>query len=529
MGHRPVPHYLRLTPVLSKTVTFIKYLLPVLLLASCQLRKLSADEKKLVAASRAMKTGGHRYLACIVQNDLDTCSANFKKEAKSPYEKNVLANTLFTIDPELSYEFHRQAYKSKSNELYFILEYAIEEHRRGNYEQATELYEKFSEVYPDNFRVKVWLADCYVNTGRVEKSIKSWLEADHAKHHIEIETAIHEIYGAKNLYTKRNFYRNEIKKGNLNYFYDLFYLDLNWEFDWWNHGIIDQEFLNADISLANEKLAKQSEIYNLIEAYVKIKTPEGTSNMNYLSDIKSERPPVEETDIVSNVYNKTMAEVEKEIQNMITASIAEEDTSAKNQNKALDQQQYIKNILVTYSFVLDGKPLPPSGKVASDFLEVCFTNSLLTKSDVFSMRGEEILEKSDELKDVEFLNLYAHVMPVDHPKLSDTDKKGWKEYKDERFAWTYLMFKFLKRNLNEDELDQAILDFPNSSRIYLIKTQKAKLDKKQMTTYFTELIKKEFRTIDSGIGLGASYSRGHSSYPLKLYFELLRKELRTNK
>lgn len=515
--------------MLSKNFFFIKCFILVLLVAACQLKKLSTDENKLVAANRAMKTGAHQYLSCIIQNNLDTCSSNFKKTAKSPYEKNVVANTLFTIDPELSYELHRQAYKSTSNELYFILEYAIEEHRRGNYEQATKLYEKFSEFYPNNFRVKVWLADCYMNTGQVEKSIQSWLDANHSKHHIEMETAIHEIYGEKNLYQKRNFYRNEIKKGDLNFFYDLFYLDLNWEFDWWNHGVIDQEFLNADITLANEKLDKKSEIYNLIEAYVKIKTPEGLNGMKYLSDIKSELPPVEETDIISNVYNKTMAEVEKEIQEMINASIAGEDTSAKSQNKALDQQRYIKNILVTYSFVLDGKPLPPNGKVASDFLEVCFTNSLLTKSDVFKIRGEEILEKSEELKDVEFLNLYAHMMPVDHPKLLDTDKKGWKEYKDERFAWTYLTFNFLNRKLNEEELDQALVDFPNSSRIYLIKTQKAKLDKKQMATYFTELIKKEFRTIDSGIGLGASYSRGHSSYPLKLYFELLRKELRTNK
>ncbi|PBQ33112.1 hypothetical protein CNR22_15435 [Sphingobacteriaceae bacterium] len=515
--------------MLSKTVGFIKYLLPVLLVASCQLKKLSTNEKKLVEANHAMKTPAHLYLSCVIQNDLDTCSAVFKKKAKSPYEKNAVANTLFSIDPDVAYEYHRQAYKSKPNELYFILEYAIEEHRRGNYAEAADLYKQFSDAFPENFRVKVWLADCYMNIGKVEKSIQYWVEADHAKHHIEIETAIHEIYGAKNLYIKRNFYRSEIKKGNLNFFYDLFYLDLNWEFDWWNQGVVDQEFLNADIALANEKLDKKSEIYSLIEAYVKIKTPEGTNTMKSLSDVKSERPPLEETDIVSDVYNKTMAEVEKEIQDMINASIVEEDTLVKNQNESLDQQQYIKNILVTYSFVVDGKPLPPNGKVASDFLEVCFTNSLLTKSDVFRIRGEEILEKSEELHDVEFLNLYAHVMPVDHQKLAETDKKGWKEYKDERFAWTYLMLGLLNRKLNVEELDQAIVDFPNSSRIYLIKTQKAKLDKKQMTNYFTELIKKEFRTLDSGVGLGASYSRGHSSYPLKLYFELLRKELRTSK
>jgi len=313
----------------------------------------------------------------------------------------------------------------------------------------------------------------------------------------------------------------------LNFFYDLFYLDLNWEFDWWNNGIIEESFLSADIALANEKLDKKSEIYNLIEAYIKIKTPENANSMKYLSDIKTEKAPVEETDIITNVYNKTIAEVEKEIQNMISASIAEEDTTVKTPDKNSEHQQYIKNILLTYSFVVDGQPMPKNGKVASDFFEICFTNSILTQSEVFKARGAEILDRSEQLKDVEFLNLYAHIMPVDNPKLLETDKKGWKEYKDERFAWTYLMFNLLNKKLNETELDQAVVDFPNSSRIYLIKTQKAKLDKKQMTSYFTELIKKEFKNLDSGIGLGSSYSRGHNSYPLKLYFELLRKELRT--
>jgi len=191
--------------VLSKAVGFIKYLLPLIVLVSCQSKKLAVDEKKLVAANHSMKDGAHVFLSCIIDTDLDTCVSNFKKKAKSPYEKNVVANTIFDIEPDASYEYHRQAYQSKPNELFFIQEYAIEEHRRGNYEAAAKLYEKFSQAYPDNFRVKVWLADCCMNTGKVDKSIQSWLEADHPKHHIEIETAIHEIYGAKNLYTKRNF------------------------------------------------------------------------------------------------------------------------------------------------------------------------------------------------------------------------------------------------------------------------------------------------------------------------------------
>lgn len=473
-----------------------------------------------------MKDPGHRCLSCIVENDLDTCVFHFRKIAKTPYEKNVVANALYTIDAKTSYELHEQAYRKKPNELFFILKYAMELHGKRKYEEALKLYEKYAEVNPDNFKLKVWMADCYMNTGQVEKSIQSWILADHPKQRIAIESAIHEIYGKKDLYTKRNYYRNEIKKGNVILFYELFYLDLNWEYDWWNNATIEEPCLNADIELLNQKVDKKSELYNIIDAYIKIKNSENAAFTGDLANLPKKSSG--DQDLVSQNYNKTIEEVEKAILDIIKSSIAPDDTtgSVKATDERLNKSDSVKNILLTHSLILNGNPLPKIGKVASDILEVCFTNSVISRSEFFKTRGAEILARAGESKDADFLNLYAHTMPVQSPQLLEIDKRGWKEFKDERLAWDYCMHNLLSKKLKDEEINQAINDFPNSSRIYLIKTQKARLDNKVMTPYLVELIIKDFRTLDSGIGLGSAYSKGHGSYPLKLYYELLRKEFR---
>ncbi len=507
----------------------LKYFLPVFLVVSCNTQKLNTNHEKAIAASRSMKGPGHVFFSCSVAGNLDSCVNNFKKMAKNEYEKNVVANTLYTMDTTTSFKLHEEAYKGKPNETFFMKEYAMELQRKQRYVEATVLYEKWAKVFPENFRVKVLLADCYMNLGRIEESIQNWQLADHSKHRVEIEGVLQEVYENSGQYSRRDYYRKEIKKGNTALFYELFYLDLNWEYDWWHKGTIDNEYLNADINLLNEKVDKKNEQYAILETYIKIKNPELTHFMVGLSEITTESGTALHKDVTLNDYNESLKEVEKEIINIINSSLAPDDSvhvPAIKEEKP-DGSALIKNALLSHSLMLNGNPLPVNGKIAADFLEVCLTHSLVAKEQFFNERGTELLKKSGELKDPDFLGMYTRCMSQADPAVFEVNKKGWKEYKEERFAWTYLMKSLIARKLNESELDAAILEFPNSSRIYLIKTQKAKLDNKDIKPYLIELIKKEFRRIDSGIGLGASYGNGHSSYALKLYFEILQKTLRS--
>jgi len=506
----------------------MKYLLPILFLLSCNSRKLISDDKKIVEASHTMKGAGHVFFSCIPSNDLDTCVFNFKKRAKNSYEKSAVANVVQPMNPEISYQLHKEAYNSKPNELTFILEYGKDLQRKGNYDEALLLYEKWSKVYTDNFKMRALLADCYINVGMVDKAIQSWQQADHSKHRIEIEGALHEIYGKSDQFSRRNYYRNEIKKGNTDLFYELLYLDLNWENDWWNTENIDEYYLNADISLLNEKVSKESEMYSVLESYVMIKNPGVAQYMSGLQNVPTLNNNFSELDVTTKEYNEKLMEVEKEIIDIINNSIAPDDSLSTPIIKEEESgaATILKTILLDHHLFLNGYPLPQDGKISNDFLSICITNSVTTKDLFLKEKGNDILKIFKEKKDPEFLNMYTHLMPSGRSAYMEINKKGWKEYKEERFAWAYLITSLIAKKLNETDLDQAILDFPNSSRIYLIKVQKAKLDNKDLKPYLIELIKKEFKRLDSGVGLGASYDKGHNSNALKLYFEILQKSLR---
>lgn len=66
------------------------------------------------------------------------------------------------------------------------------------------------------------------------------------------------------------------------------------------------------------------------------------------------------------------------------------------------------------------------------------------------------------------------------------------------------------------ELAQALIDFPNSSGLYWIKANCAKVERKPMKTILIELIKKDFKTLQSG--------GERSSYPLNSFFGALQNE-----
>jgi|GEM_PF-2263752 len=507
---------------------FWRYFLPIILVVGCSQKKLTTNREKALAASRSMKGPGHIFFSCSVAGNLDSCVYHFKSRAKNEYEKNVVANSVFSMDTETSFRLHEEAYRGKPDEVFFIEQYAVELQRKHRYAEAAVLYEKWEEMFPENFRVKVLLSDCYMNLGRTEESLQKWQLADHSKHRAEIEGVIEGVYGNTGQYSLRNYYRTEIQKGNTSLLYDLFYLDLNWEYDWWHKGTIEEEYLNADIHLLNEKAEKKSELYKSIEAYIKIKNPEATQFMVGLTEMTTGSGMTLHGDITTNDYNESLKEVEKEILNIINNSLAPDDSipASPAKEEKFDKSNYIRNVLLTYSLVLNGNRLPENGKVAADFLDICLANALVTKEGFLREKGQELLKRSSELKDPDFFGMYTHCMAPSDPAVLEMNKKGWQEYKEERFAWTYLVKSLIARKLNESELDQAILEFPNSSRLYLIKTQKAKLENRDMKPYLTELIKKEFRRLDSGIGLGPSYGEGHNSNALKLYFEILQKSLR---
>ena len=395
---------------------------------------------------------------CIVTSDTKICIDNLTYNATTDYKKYLVAGMLYEMDTSQSFRLHKEAYLSNPQERNFILEYAIELHRNRQYAEAAKLYETYSANIKNDSRIYVWLSDCYINIGETNKSIINWQRADYSHNHTNIDLAINIIYGNTSQIASRNNYKTEIAQGKISSFFPLIFLDENWKFDRWNKGV-QKYFLADDIKLAKNKLDSNSNDLKILEAYIAIKQFE----------------------------------------------------------KGTGKAQEIKKILLKNSIILDNKPIPQFGNMASDLLRICFTNGLLIEEKFYQLRGQELLDLANKTKDKEVLNIYAYLQAkVDGRVKPEIDLLGWKEYKDERFAVSYFMGKADKNNYDDKELVQALIDFPNSSKLYWVKTKCAKIEGRILKPHLIELIKTEFKTLGS--------DENHFSNKLNSYFGILANE-----
>ena len=240
--------------------------------------------------------------------------------------------------------------------------------------------------------------------------------------------------------------------------YELIFLDLNWEIDWWNSNS-QKHFVEHDLEDIRKAFSEKSSVYSDLSAYVTIKK---LSRESYSSDS-------------------------------------------------------IQIILKNSNIILDNKRFSPNGKVTSDLLRVSLLNNLISSDELFNERGVEILELSDKYKDGELLNIYAYLESQSNYYVSEkTDKKGWKEYKDERFAVSYFIGLAEKNEYNNPELQNALLDFPKSSEIQWVRLNCAKIEGMEFKKELILFLIKEFKSLQK--------DRSRYSYTLNQYFNLLDKE-----
>lgn len=411
-------------------------------LLACSGQALATNREKIEKAAAELKNEMTVFNECLVKSHMNDCISALISSADNKYEKYIIGGMLYEIDPKQSFKLHEEAYLSDKQELYFILEYALELHRIGKFKEAAVLYETLLKKIPDDIRINVWLADCYINTGDIDKSVSNWLKADHGKNHTGIDFAIHTVYGKTTQIKDRDDYRISIEKGNYEPLFLLIYLDANWELDWWNHNI-QETFLAEDIALVKKMLGETNNDFKILQAYLDIKKLE------------------------------------------------------KEEGQSIE----IKKILTDNKIILEDYPLPASGKIMSDLLRICFTNHLLSDSGFYSKRGSELLEFAKKTKDKDLLNIYAYLQANTEGQVNpEIDKLGWKEFQDERFACSYFIGKANSCKYDDIELNQALKDFPSSSILTWIKAKCAKIENKPVKQHLIDLIKKEFQTLGSDEG-----------------------------
>ena len=418
-----------------------KLLIAFLLLQSISFfaQNIEANRDKIKQAQTELAQSLSEYFSNIATTDLDTLFNQLitskAYHAENEFHNYLIGGILFNIDATQSYEYHEKAYNARPNDENFILEYALELHRKQEFAKAAELYEKYMLNKVEDKRINALLADCYMNTGDTQKAIDCWNKADHAKNHTSIDFAINIVYGNNDQFRIRNTIRNEIKQNNFKRMDDLIFMDSNWATDWYNSGV-NKRFLDEDIDFIKNQLGENNEDYLILKAYMSVK---------------------------------------------------EERDGGK-----------ITKILKDNSLLIDNGKLPKFGNIASNLLKICFQKGVLTEKEFYTTRGEALLNQASETHNIELLNVYAYLQAeVDGKVKPEIDKLGWKTFKDERFAVSYFLGQDAETSCAGTEVAEAIRDFPSSSKLYWFSAYCAGEKGEKMKPYLIELIKKEFKTLKS--------------------------------
>ena len=439
----------------------ILFILLSIITLSCKSQVKTENNKEKIKKAQTEITSALEYFLsdCLVNKDCDECIKELVSKTSNEYQKYLIGGALYNIDSKVSYDLHKSAYEKYPNELNFNLEYAIESHRIGDYKTAIKHYEIYKRAKDSDYRVDVWLSECYLNINDYSKAIEHWKKANHPKNHTGIDKAIYIIHGQVDQIKKRSGLIAKTKSKDSNSAYELIFLDMNWELDWWNNNI-QEYFLEKDINTIKSTFGSDSKEYLQLSAYNKI----------------------------------------------------------KHLSKKSSPKDSIKTAFLDSKLILDNNQMPINGKVASDLLRISFINRLLDEKEFFEKRGQKMIELADKYKDEELLNIYAYLESVATGHVSEqTDKKGWNEYQSEKFAISYFIGLADKNKYDNPDLEKALIDFPNSSKIHWVKLNCAKIEGKDIKANLVEVLKKEFKT------LGSDQSK--YSYGLKNYFYLLENEL----
>ncbi|NQY11646.1 MAG: hypothetical protein HRT71_19280 [Flavobacteriales bacterium] len=417
-------------------------LLFVVFICSCEAEKQElVDNKDLIQKGKLeMDTVLNQFLqVCILNENIEDCIDDLMDEANDEYQMFALNQILYEIDPVASFKLITEIIEEKPNELSFILQYAIELHRGGKHADAISYYNIYQLSDSMDFRIHTWLSECYLNVGNFQMAMDHWAYADNSYNQKGMDAALYIIHGNSDQLRVRSELIKKVWDGDAASAYDLIHRDMNWEANWWKTYM--QDFLlRKDLVTVAEVFGEGSQVTQELRAYNYVK---------HLREMGSHK-----------------------------------DT--------------IGAFLHHMSLIVGGNPLPVSADIASDMLSVTFYSRVMDGSYFFKTRGSELYTLADAGKSGKLNKLISELEAYSRgSKSQSNDKKGWQEYKDEKSAIRYLIGKADNLKYGDPELEQAILDFPNSAKLQWIKFNCAGAAKVDVQPVLLLLMLKEFRSLGS--------------------------------
>ncbi|MBA3936369.1 MAG: hypothetical protein H0X38_02820 [Planctomycetes bacterium] len=174
----------------------------------------------------------------------------FPAPARSPAQSLLLGNVLFGMDPKASYALHREAALGALGDKLTIMEWALEQHRAGEYAGALASYDHYSMLEPDFAPVHGLAADCLIRLGRTRDAVARWMLSEKARRGTldDLESLVCAVHGDATLQGRRADLCARVRTGDSDAAALLIALDSDFARDWWNRGP-QRAYLRHDLAL----------------------------------------------------------------------------------------------------------------------------------------------------------------------------------------------------------------------------------------------------------------------------------------
>jgi hypothetical protein len=106
---------------------------------------------------------------------------NLTDKSPSPALAYIVGERTIGLDPDTSYRLLKRAYEARPNSPDVILAVAQARHRKQEYAQALELYDKYFALRPDDLGIGIFLADCLVREGKLARAVAAWEMLEHPR------------------------------------------------------------------------------------------------------------------------------------------------------------------------------------------------------------------------------------------------------------------------------------------------------------------------------------------------------------
>lgn len=389
--------------------------------------------------------------------------ATFPEESRTPVQALVLANVLFKHDPQTSYALHKRAAGELPDEADAQLEWAMEQHRAGQYAGAAESYARFAKSHPDFGPALGLWSECLIRTGRTAQSVETWDRSEKGSGSLEqFESWVCDVHTHGVPDRERAALIPKVGSGDVAAAERLVALDCDFARDWWNRGP-QAKYLTKDLEIIRRARFADPKRVDQVECAAEC----GIIQADGAGDVKA--------------------------------------------------------VLRRHGLLFDERgTLPAGGRLISPMLSAALSSEAISKDEARAKWGPSIIALAKTTGEAEAFNAAAHLY-VGTDRLAEIDQLGWDATGDPRFAASLLVGLSEKGlALNDPRLVKAQKQFPENAEIARIVVILTKRAGKPLQPALINAIKAEYSHFSAG---GLLMARPKAS-ALRAYFAELAKELR---